>query len=256
MAARLTCCLLLWALGHGGRGEPAGEGAGSPPARPVPPPAAPDSSAPGRDPRGGSSPPPGLGSIAQDMVAVHMLKLYEKYNREGSRPGDGNTVRSFKARPGKTGRARGAPLEPPWLLFRFKVTGLPHWPQGVSLWVNAGGPSLPTRTGCHPSFADPSHLPWLASLPFPESVSLGKAPVAVDANQRQEKRRFQRASRWAKRSFQQYLEQKANSGCSRQWSSLSLPHKFLLGTVPPAGPPKTARHLKAFALPKPETTDT
>ncbi|NWV91995.1 GDF10 factor, partial [Machaerirhynchus nigripectus] len=40
-----------------------------------------------------------LGSIAQDMVAVHMLKLYEKYNREGSRPGDGNTVRSFKARP-------------------------------------------------------------------------------------------------------------------------------------------------------------
>ncbi|NXQ63720.1 GDF10 factor, partial [Anthoscopus minutus] len=99
MAARLTCCLLLWALGHGGCRSPAGEGAGCPPACPVHPPADPDSSAPGRDPRGGSSPPPGLGSIAQDMVAVHMLKLYEKYNREGSRPGDGNTVRSFKARP-------------------------------------------------------------------------------------------------------------------------------------------------------------
>ncbi|XP_044518642.1 growth/differentiation factor 10 [Gracilinanus agilis] len=37
-----------------------------------------------------------LGASARDMVAVHMLKLYEKYNREGSRPGDGNTVRSFK----------------------------------------------------------------------------------------------------------------------------------------------------------------
>ncbi|NWH34878.1 GDF10 factor, partial [Chloropsis hardwickii] len=99
MAARLTCCLLLWALGHGGCRSPTGEGAGSSPACPVQPPAEPDSSVPGRDPRRGSSPPPGLGSIAQDMVAVHMLKLYEKYNREGSRPGDGNTVRSFKARP-------------------------------------------------------------------------------------------------------------------------------------------------------------
>ncbi|XP_078055778.1 growth/differentiation factor 10 [Mustelus asterias] len=39
-----------------------------------------------------------LGRAAQDMVAVHMLKLYEKYNREGNRPRDGNTVRSFKAR--------------------------------------------------------------------------------------------------------------------------------------------------------------
>ncbi|NWU59829.1 GDF10 factor, partial [Dromas ardeola] len=99
MAGRLTCCLLLWALGHGGCRSPAGEGAGSQPACPVLPGAARDSSSPARDPRGGSSPPPALGSIAQDMVAVHMLKLYEKYNREGSRPGDGNTVRSFKARP-------------------------------------------------------------------------------------------------------------------------------------------------------------
>lgn len=113
MAGRLTCCLLLWALGHGGCRSLAGEGAGSQPACPVQPPAARESSSPGRDPRGGSPPPPALGSIAQDMVTVHMLKLYEKYNREGSRPGDGNTVRSFKAKPGKTDRARGSPPEPP-----------------------------------------------------------------------------------------------------------------------------------------------
>ncbi|MBN3295833.1 GDF10 factor, partial [Amia calva] len=31
------------------------------------------------------------------MVAIHMFKLYEKYNREVNRPRDGNTVRSFKA---------------------------------------------------------------------------------------------------------------------------------------------------------------
>lgn len=34
----------------------------------------------------------------QDMVAVHMLRLYEKYSRRGARPGGGNTVRSFRAR--------------------------------------------------------------------------------------------------------------------------------------------------------------
>ncbi|GCC17688.1 growth/differentiation factor 10 [Chiloscyllium punctatum] len=39
-----------------------------------------------------------LGRAAQDTVGVHMLKLYEKYQREGNRPRDGNTVRSFKAR--------------------------------------------------------------------------------------------------------------------------------------------------------------
>nr|XP_048277463.1 growth/differentiation factor 10 [Myodes glareolus] len=39
-----------------------------------------------------------LGPGAQDMVAVHMLRLYEKYNRRGARPGGGNTVRSFRAR--------------------------------------------------------------------------------------------------------------------------------------------------------------
>lgn len=42
-----------------------------------------------------------LGSGAQDMVAVHMLRLYEKYNQRGARPGGGNTVRSFRARLGK-----------------------------------------------------------------------------------------------------------------------------------------------------------
>lgn len=34
----------------------------------------------------------------EDMVAVHMLRLYEKYSRRGARPGGGNTVRSFRAR--------------------------------------------------------------------------------------------------------------------------------------------------------------
>lgn len=42
-----------------------------------------------------------LGPGAQDMVAVHMLRLYEKYNRRGVPPGGGNTVRSFRARLGK-----------------------------------------------------------------------------------------------------------------------------------------------------------
>lgn len=42
-----------------------------------------------------------LGPGAQDMVSVHMLRLYEKYNRRGARPGGGNTVRSFRARLGK-----------------------------------------------------------------------------------------------------------------------------------------------------------
>ncbi|XP_053440565.1 growth/differentiation factor 10 [Nycticebus coucang] len=39
-----------------------------------------------------------LGPGAQDMVAVHMLRLYEKYSRRGARPGGGNTVRSFRAK--------------------------------------------------------------------------------------------------------------------------------------------------------------
>ncbi|MFT7805862.1 bone morphogenetic protein 3B-like [Arapaima gigas] len=36
---------------------------------------------------------------SQDMVSMHMFKLYEKYNRELNRPKDGNTVRSFKGSP-------------------------------------------------------------------------------------------------------------------------------------------------------------
>ncbi|XP_040826422.1 growth/differentiation factor 10 [Ochotona curzoniae] len=39
-----------------------------------------------------------LGPGAQDMVAVHMLRLYEKYSRRGVQPGGSNTVRSFRAR--------------------------------------------------------------------------------------------------------------------------------------------------------------
>lgn len=42
-----------------------------------------------------------LGPGAQDMVAVHMLRLYEKYRQRGVRPGGGNTVRSFRPRLGK-----------------------------------------------------------------------------------------------------------------------------------------------------------
>ncbi|XP_033881533.2 growth/differentiation factor 10-like [Acipenser ruthenus] len=38
-----------------------------------------------------------LAATDQDMVAIHMLKLYNKYNRDVNRPRDGNTVRSFKA---------------------------------------------------------------------------------------------------------------------------------------------------------------
>uniref|UniRef100_A0A8D0HHT2 Bone morphogenetic protein 3 n=1 Tax=Sphenodon punctatus TaxID=8508 RepID=A0A8D0HHT2_SPHPU len=86
MAGRLVCgWLLLWALGQGGCHSSAAREAAA---------AAADSS----EPLGGASRSPALGALGQDKVAVHMLKLYEKYNREGSRPGDGNTVRSFKAR--------------------------------------------------------------------------------------------------------------------------------------------------------------
>lgn len=42
-----------------------------------------------------------LGPGAQDMVAVHMLRLYEKYSRRSPRPGAGNTVRSFRPTLGK-----------------------------------------------------------------------------------------------------------------------------------------------------------
>eukprot|EP00062_Callorhinchus_milii_P018820 gi/632972682/ref/XP_007902779.1/ PREDICTED: bone morphogenetic protein 3B isoform X1 [Callorhinchus milii] len=50
-----------------------------------------------------SGPVYSLGRAARDMVSVHMFKLYDKYNREGNRPRDGNTVRSFKASEEVTG---------------------------------------------------------------------------------------------------------------------------------------------------------
>ncbi|XP_072565728.1 growth/differentiation factor 10 [Paramormyrops kingsleyae] len=46
-----------------------------------------------------SSPGKIASSTSRDMVSVHMFKLYDKYNRERNSPGDGNTVRSFKATP-------------------------------------------------------------------------------------------------------------------------------------------------------------
>ncbi|KAM5241369.1 growth/differentiation factor 10 [Hipposideros larvatus] len=68
------------------------------PARSAPP-AATDSLAGDKDPQlflGDAA--AALGHGAQDMVAVHMLRLYEKYSRRGARPGGGNTVRSFRPR--------------------------------------------------------------------------------------------------------------------------------------------------------------
>ncbi|KAG8434906.1 hypothetical protein GDO86_013028 [Hymenochirus boettgeri] len=45
--------------------------------------------------------PEGLGPLVpnSDPLSLHMLKLYEKYSRDGNRPQDGNTVRSFRAQP-------------------------------------------------------------------------------------------------------------------------------------------------------------
>ncbi|XP_041032048.1 growth/differentiation factor 10-like [Carcharodon carcharias] len=58
-----------------------------------------------------------LGRAAQDMVVVHMLKLYDKYNREGNRPRDGNTVRSFKAR---------EEIIDHKILYHFNLTSIPE----------------------------------------------------------------------------------------------------------------------------------
>lgn len=131
MAARLACCLLLWALRPAGCRCSAGQGAGTQPGCTAEPPPARDS--PGPEPRGGAPQSLALSSIAQDMVAVHMLKLYEKYNREGSRPGHGNTVRSFKGRPGKrTGGTAAAAARS--LLLRPEAQGSPRscqWLRGV-----------------------------------------------------------------------------------------------------------------------------
>lgn len=145
MAGRLTCCccLLLWALRlpHAAGGSAASR----PPACPA-----------GRAPRGGSPPPPpALGGLAQDMVAVHMLKLYEKYNRHGSRPGDGNTVRSFKATPGKRGSGR-RPV-PAW-----GVRGL-HGAAGASPGV-PGAPRPDPAAPCpQPKASAPRESPWRAA---------------------------------------------------------------------------------------------
>ncbi|KAM7074075.1 growth/differentiation factor 10 [Molossus nigricans] len=59
-------------------------------------PGAADGLAGDKDPLGDTA--AALGPGAQDMVAVHMLRLYEKYSRRGARPGGGNTVRSFRPR--------------------------------------------------------------------------------------------------------------------------------------------------------------
>ncbi|XP_029465510.1 growth/differentiation factor 10 [Rhinatrema bivittatum] len=53
---------------------------------------------PTRDAASSAGSPPASASD-RDIVSLHMLKLYEKYNRGGSRPRDGNTVRSFRAQP-------------------------------------------------------------------------------------------------------------------------------------------------------------
>ncbi|XP_040176755.1 growth/differentiation factor 10 [Rana temporaria] len=45
------------------------------------------------------SSPAGMLSPATDPLSMHMMKLYEKYSREGSRAQDGNTVRSYRAQP-------------------------------------------------------------------------------------------------------------------------------------------------------------
>ncbi|XP_069834883.1 growth/differentiation factor 10 [Dendropsophus ebraccatus] len=49
--------------------------------------------------RSSDSSPREMLSPATDPLSSHMMKLYEKYSREGSRPQDGNTVRSFRAQP-------------------------------------------------------------------------------------------------------------------------------------------------------------
>lgn len=66
------------------------------------PPAAADGQAGIKDPwRSPGDAATTLGPGAQEMVAVHMLRLYEKYSRRGAKPGGGNTVRSFRSRLGK-----------------------------------------------------------------------------------------------------------------------------------------------------------
>ncbi|XP_053547640.1 growth/differentiation factor 10 [Bombina bombina] len=76
-----TLCLLIWSLCDS-NSSPLG---------------APASLLP-KDSRLGSE---GSGPLTplSDPLSMHMMKLYEKYNREGNHPRDGNTVRSFRAQP-------------------------------------------------------------------------------------------------------------------------------------------------------------
>ncbi|KAK1333876.1 LOW QUALITY PROTEIN: hypothetical protein QTO34_006265 [Cnephaeus nilssonii] len=75
-----------------------------------------------------------LGPGAQDMVAVHMLRLYEKYSQRGARPGGGNTVRSFRP------RLEGGQPEGPVFLQPDFHAGLGNDPHGhVPLLLGAAG---------------------------------------------------------------------------------------------------------------------
>ncbi|KAM8924595.1 growth/differentiation factor 10 [Pelodytes ibericus] len=79
------------------------------------------SSAPGSSPpllpkeRLMTSEDPGPLNALSDPLSLHMMKLYEKYSREGNRPRDGNTVRSFRAQP-DVGASRPT--------YRFNLTSL------------------------------------------------------------------------------------------------------------------------------------
>ncbi|XP_063814581.1 growth/differentiation factor 10 [Pseudophryne corroboree] len=58
----------------------------------------------GKSPQGSESttrvrPASRLLTSAADPLSVHMMRLYERYSREGSRLQEGNTVRSFRAQP-------------------------------------------------------------------------------------------------------------------------------------------------------------
>ncbi|KAM9324855.1 growth/differentiation factor 10 [Gastrophryne carolinensis] len=46
-----------------------------------------------------SSETAGMLNPATDPLSLHMMRLYEKYSREGNKPQDGNTVRSYRAQP-------------------------------------------------------------------------------------------------------------------------------------------------------------
>uniref|UniRef100_A0A8C2ULX0 Bone morphogenetic protein 3 n=2 Tax=Chinchilla lanigera TaxID=34839 RepID=A0A8C2ULX0_CHILA len=70
----------------------------SAPSWPLPPAAAPVAADNLQESPPGNAAAAALGPGARDVVAVHMLRLYEKYSRRGTQLGGGNTVRSFRAR--------------------------------------------------------------------------------------------------------------------------------------------------------------